>query len=346
MKNTEKRIVVIRTSSMGDVALTVPVIRAMREQYPDTLITMVTRKTFIPFFSPLEGLILFEADFSGNHRGIRGLFRMYREIKASGDIDCLIDLHDVARSRLLRFLFRLSGVPVSVIDKGRKAKRALVKGKTRSRLTHTVERYKEAFYNAGFTITLSPGPWIIPSAESMASVEKKAAITSGLNIGVAPFSKHELKRWPEEYLIELAGMISERRPVTFWLFGGAEDSDKIAWFYEKVPGSKYLSGGLSLDEELALISRLDFMISMDSANMHMAALTGTRVISIWGATDPAAGFGAWMQPDEYSVSISSGLECRPCTVYGRGRCKRKDHACMKWLTPEMVYERITDLKLL
>jgi len=80
--------------------------------------------------------------------------------------------------------------------------------------------------------------------------------------------------------------------------------------------------------------------------MHMAALTGTKVISIWGATDPLTGFGAWMQPDEYSVRIPvDQLKCRPCTVYGKDKCKRKDHACMMWLTSEMVLKRLINLKI-
>lgn len=89
------------------------------------------------------------------------------------------------------------------------------------------------------------------------------------------------------------------------------------------------------------------MISMDSSNMHMAALSGTKVISIWGGTDPLTGFGAWQQPDEYSIRIPvEELTCRPCTVYGKGTCRRGDFACMEWLTPEMVFEKLVNLKMI
>ena len=105
-----------------------------------------------------------------------------------------------------------------------------------------------------------------------------------------------------------------------------------------------LAGKLNLDEELALMSRLDLMIAMDSSNMHMAALTGTKVISIWGGTDPLTGFGAWMQPEDYSIRIPvDELTCRPCTIYGKGECRRGDFACMNWLTPEMVFRKIEKL---
>jgi ADP-heptose:LPS heptosyltransferase len=163
----------------------------------------------------------------------------------------------------------------------------------------------------------------------------------GLNIGVAPYAKHKLKMWPENNMIRLLRLISDNLKCKFWLFGGYEDSDKLDVLQTKIPGSTNLSGKLSLDEELVFMSKLDLMIAMDSSNMHMAALVGTKVISIWGGTDPLGGFSAWMQPDDFSIRIPvEELTCRPCTIYGKGKSKRKDFACMNWLTPEIVYKKI------
>jgi ADP-heptose:LPS heptosyltransferase len=112
-----------------------------------------------------------------------------------------------------------------------------------------------------------------------------------------------------------------------------------------VTGSTNLAGKLTLDQELVFISKLDFMITMDSSNMHMAALTGTKVISIWGGTDPLAGFSAWMQPDSFSIRIPvEELDCRPCTIYGKGKT-RNSFACMNMLTPELVFKKIEKLIL-
>ena len=161
------------------------------------------------------------------------------------------------------------------------------------------------------------------------------------NIGVAPYAKHKLKMWPEENMIRLLGLISENHKSRFWLFGGNEESERLTAFLTKIPGSFNLVGKLNLDEELALMSKLELMIAMDSSNMHMAALVGTKVISIWGGTDPLSGFGAWMQPENFSIRIPvDELTCRPCTTYGKGECGRGDFACMNWLTPEMVFKRI------
>jgi len=335
------RLLVIRTSAMGDVALTTPVLIGMRKQYPDVELVLLTRPAFKPFFNNVNGLSLFFPDLKKRHKGFSGIFRLYRDMVREGEIDCVIDLHDVLRSKILRLIFRLSGVPVWVIDKGRKGKRLLISGKEKVQLKHSVDRYCDAFEKAGFSVKPSEEICIIPSPESLKVIGSMIENTVELNIGVAPYARHKLKVWPEENMIKLLGMISEKQQCRFWLFGGSEDSEKLVSFQKRVPGSVNLTGKLNLDEELALMSRLNFMIAMDSSNMHMAALTGTKVISIWGGTDPLSGFGAWMQPKEHFVSIPvDQLTCRPCTTFGKGECKRGDFACMVWLTPEIVFERI------
>jgi ADP-heptose:LPS heptosyltransferase len=345
-KNTEMRLLVIRTSAMGDVALTTPVLRVLREQYPDIEILFLTRPAFKPFFTSIEGLLLFLTDFKDRHEGIMGILRLFKDIRKQGEIDYVIDLHDVMRSKILRSLFILYGVPVSVIDKGRNEKRSLLKGKKKNRLSHSVERYQDGFLKAGFKTPLSKGPWIIPSSEAITNAVNTTKITSGLNIGVAPYAKHNLKMWPEENMISLLLMISDKFKAKFWLFGGKEESERLISFQNKVPGSISLAGKINLEEELALMTRLTFMIAMDSSNMHMAALTGTKVVTIWGATDPLTGFGAWMQPEDFSIRIPvDELTCRPCTIYGKGSCRRGDHACMKWLTPGIVFQKIEKMLL-
>jgi ADP-heptose:LPS heptosyltransferase len=145
-------------------------------------------------------------------------------------------------------------------------------------------------------------------------------------------------------MVRLLELIGKNRRCRFWLFGGIEDLGKLIALQCRIAGSTNLCEKLSLDEELAFMSKLDFMIAMDSSNMHMAALVGTKVISIWGGTDPLGGFSAWMQPDNFSIRIPTDeLTCRPCTIYGKGECKRLDFACMNWLTPEMVYQKIEKL---
>jgi ADP-heptose:LPS heptosyltransferase len=347
MKNTEMRLLVIRTSAMGDVALTTPVLTAMRKQYPDIELVLLTRPSYQPFFSSIEGLTLFFPDLKERHKGFLGLGQLFKEIRRQYKINMVIDLHDVLRSKVLRLLFRLSGVPGFVIKKGRIEKRLVIKGKKKTRLKHSVERYCDVFSEAGFPVTLTEGPWIVPSPSDAIKADLMTDTNGELNIGVAPYAKHELKMWPEENMIRLLELISEKHRAKFWLFGGIEESEKLENLQSRIPGSFNTTGKLSLGEELGLMGRLDLMIAMDSSNMHMAALTGTKVISIWGGTDPLSGFGAWMQPEDYFIRIPvEELTCRPCTTYGKGECRRGDLACMNWLVPEKVFQKIDNLKIL
>jgi ADP-heptose:LPS heptosyltransferase len=341
------RILVIRLSAMGDVALAAPVLRSLSCRYPGDEVILITRKNFAPFFYSIQGLTLFHPDLDGRHSRLRGIIKLYWDLKSFGKIDYVIDIHNVLRTRLLRLLFALNGVHVSVIDKGRCDKNRVISGKEKKQLIHTVERYRKAFEAAGFEVdpSLEKALTVPVAAENM--VARILSDSVLLNIGVAPYAKHALKVWPEENMKKLLKMISAKRPSRFWLFGGTEEKERLNAFSKDVAGSENVAGSFTLEQELAFIGKLDFMIAMDSSNMHLAALSGTKVVSIWGGTDPLNGFGAWMQPDEYTIRIPAGeLTCRPCTIYGKGECRRGDLACMNWLTPEIVFEKINKLNIL
>ena len=89
------------------------------------------------------------------------------------------------------------------------------------------------------------------------------------------------------------------------------------------------------------MSHLDAMVSMDSSNMHLASLTGTPVVSVWGATHPYAGFLGWGQSTDNIVQID--LECRPCSIYGQKPCRRGDYACMNGIAPETIVDKIENI---
>lgn len=326
---------------MGDVALTVPVLAGMRQQYPDAEIVMLTKESFRPFFRAVKGITFFHPDLKNRHKGIRGIYGLCRDITNAGRIDCVIDLHDVIRTKVLRAFFMLAGVKCHVIDKGKKQKKAVIRGKTREMLPHTVERYCSVFAGASFPVKVPEGPWIIPSVKDLEKADSLLSEDGKLHIGVAPFAKHALKRWPVDYMVTLLGMIGAKYKTCFWLFGGSDEKEKLEDLSRRIDNSRVIPADFSLGEEIAVMSRLSLMIAMDSSNMHMAALTGTRTVSVWGGTDRINGFGAWGQPDSNFVAIPfEELPCRPCTVYGKGKCRRGDLACMMWLTPEKVFDRI------
>ena len=341
------KVLIIRTSAMGDVAMLTPVLRSMERQYPDIEIVLVTRPAFAPFFYSFKRIQLFLTDFKNRHKGVGGILRIWSDLRKLHRINYVIDLHDVLRSKMLRGLYKISGIPVRSVSKGRKEKRNLLSGREKIQLIHSVERYYNSFIRAGFPLEHVEGPWIVPSPEGIRRSENLLTEKELIHIGVAPYAKHDLKVWPESYMVRLLEMIAGHVKVRFWLFGGKEETPQLISIQKRISEAVLVAGTLELDEEMALISRLRFMISMDSSNMHMAALSGTKVISIWGGTDPMTGFSPWQQPDEYAIRIPvDDLTCRPCTVYGKGKCRRGDFACMNRLTPEIVYDRLINLKLL
>ena len=118
-KNKYKHLLVIRLSAMGDVAMTVPVLSALAAQYPDLQITVLTRTFFSPMFITLSNVHVYQVDVVGKHKGILGLWRLFRELKTLG-IDAVADLHNVLRSSILKRFFMSSNIPVIQIDKGSK----------------------------------------------------------------------------------------------------------------------------------------------------------------------------------------------------------------------------------
>lgn len=326
---------------MGDVIMTLPLLRSFAAAYPGEELVFVTKKPFDRFLTGIPGIKVFLSDHHGRHRGFIGLFRVWKDLRAQYHITAVADLHDVIRSKVVRLLFRLGGCHVAVLDKERRRRRKLVRGRLTGPLTHTVERYRAVFARAGYPMELVAGPWMTPPPEGAAVA---AARTEGLKrpfIGVAPLAKHKLKTWPPEKMEAMLRMLSARRECTIVLFGSPDEAPVVDETAARVPGAISMAGRISLDGEISLIADLDLMVAMDSSNMHLAAMLGVNTLSIWGATHPRAGFSAWGMPAENQIQIpDTELTCRPCTIYGKGTCRRGDLACLEWLTPETVMQRI------
>jgi len=123
------------------------------------------------------------------------------------------------------------------------------------------------------------------------------------------------------------------------LFGGRGYEEAILEQWEfQYPRVKSVVGKYALDNELALISQLDVLLCMDSANMHFASLVNVPVVSVWGATHPFAGFMGWNQDPSNVVQVD--LPCRPCSIYGNKQCFRGDYACMKNIDPLLIVDRV------
>ncbi len=335
-------ILVIRLSAMGDVALTLPALRGALNSNPNLRITILTRGFFAPFFANIDRLEVFAPDLKDKHKGIRGLSNLFKELKKS-NFDLVFDLHSVIRSKYLSGRFKLSGTKVYSIKKDRREKKAYLKSKAEPNLKHSIERYTAVFKEAGLKLSAATGALFEINKGGNDNIEKfivEKKLQNKKLIGIAPFAKHNLKMWPTQKVKELIAKLEEHCDIKILLFGGGkEELEKLSDLALK--HKNCLISNIGFSNELALIKRLSVMVSMDSSNMHLAALSGIPVISIWGATHPGIGFSAWDQPKENSIQIpKSKLQCRPCTIYGKGECKRGDFACMEWIENSEVYNAI------
>lgn len=336
------RLLALRFSAFGDVAMTVPVLTSLAKQYPEIDITVLSRPFMAPLFAEAPPNIHFRGIDVNSYKGFGGLLRLFNELKKEGDYDAVADLHDVLRSKMLRALFLFSGAKVAHIDKGRKDKKALARPrhKRMKQLPSSFTRYEEVFRKLGYPVKTRFHS-IFGRGKGNRSLFQAAIGTPDGKywIGIAPFAAHKGKKLPETTVAELVRALSTHNDWRVFLFGGGKtEKELLERWADGHPNVQSLAGKLRLNEELALISHLDVMVSMDSANMHLASLTGTPVVSVWGATHPFAGFMGWGQ--RMDNAVQTDLSCRPCSIFGNKPCLRKDYACLTRITPQQIIERI------
>ncbi len=325
---------------MGDVALTVPVIDSLARQHADLRVTVLTQQHCTPLFDWMPSNVEVIGLDLKTVKGVTALERLYQRLRQRR-FDCVADLHDVLRTKYLRTRFRLGRTPVAVIDKGRREKRALIAhGQTAAPLPPTTQRYVEVLRRLGFSFDLCFDRAFDPRMEHFAPLEQRIGRKPQGErwVGIAPFAAHEGKIYPLAQMQQVASTLASHG-VRVFLFGAGQTERSVleSWQADGIVSTCGILGGLH--NEMLLMSRLDCMVAMDSANMHIASLCGTPVVSIWGATHPKAGFTPWQQPAD-RILQRDDLACRPCSVYGNKACQFGDLRCMNGIAPETIVSRV------
>lgn len=339
IKTIEMKILLMRFSALGDVAMLAAVVREMAHQMPDDELTVLSMPFCAPLFDEIGGNVKFLGrDVKKDYKGVFGLYRLFRELHGM-KFDYVCDMHDVLRTKMLRQYFRLHGYKVSKINKHRELRKGITAQgdkKVLKQLPTSFENYRECLRPLS-----RPSDTLPPRGKGIyADGSRKTG-----KIGIAPFAAHKGKIYPIEKMEEVIRLLGgecpkgERGVILFG--GGGKEKDIMQQWAEKYPYVHLASEThKGLREELKLMRELDVMVSMDSANMHLASLVGTRVVSIWGATHPYAGFLGWQQRMEDCVQLD--LPCRPCSIYGNKECVFGDHRCMD-IKPEEIVKRINSM---
>jgi ADP-heptose:LPS heptosyltransferase len=337
----------MRLSAMGDVAMTVPVLRAFVSQNPEIKITVISRPFFKPFFEGIPNLSFFAFEEKNRHKGFIGLLRLFQDLKAV-HIDAFADLHNVLRSKVVRTLFALSGKKTAFVDKARAEKAALTRAddKVFKPLTTMFERHAKVFEELGFTVDLShptfPKKAILSNDILKMLVEnEKIPDFSGIRIGIAPFAQYDSKVYPLDLMQEVINQLAENSNYKILLFGGGKKEIELLNSLSKNKKNVVVvAGKLKFQQELQLISNLDLMLSMDSGNAHIAAMLGVKVITLWGATHPFTGFSPFNQPLENALVSDRNLFPKlPTSVYGNKSVEGYEDA-MRTISVESVIDKI------
>ncbi len=321
---------------MGDVAMCVPIIRALRKDYPEIKTSILTKTAYIDIFKEFEEANIIAIDLKRKHKGLFGLVKLYSELKQTG-INAVIDLHDALRTNFLKFLW---GKNFYQIDKGRNEKKRLIKGQVFQQLKTTHQRYAEVFKNINLNLNLTNIGRPKKSNLSKYTITSKIDFTKKI-IGIAPFAKHEAKTYPLEQMKEVIVNISKEHTVL--LFGGGEKETKqLKTISEKNENVFSIVQPFSLNEQLDFISNLDLMISMDSANGHLAAMYGIKVITIWGVTHPYAGFAPFNQNSKHSILVDRNRHPKiPTSIYGN-KFPEEYRQAINSISPEKIINKIKE----
>lgn len=339
---TPSHILVIRLSALGDVAMTIPVLRTLRATYPGLEITALSKPNMAPLFSEVENCNFLAADVYGEHKGL-GLLKLAGLSKEQG-IDAVADLHNVLRSKAITTYLSIQRIPSARIDKGRAEKKTLIKSsKKLKRLKSTHQRYAEVFESLGFTLDLTS--YSPPAKKQLTSrLHEVIGKHTKKMIGIAPFAAYKSKMYPLPMMYDVLNHLNEDNTFKIVLFGGGtreiETLQKWASKFENVTN---IAGQFSFEDELKLISNLDLMVSMDSANGHLAAMYGVSVLTLWGVTHPYAGFTPFQQPNENQlISNRDEYPHIPTSVYGNTFPAGYEEV-MRSIPVEVVLEKIKEL---
>ena len=340
----KEHLLVIRLSAMGDVAMTIPVLKALKNAYPQLKITVLTRAFFTPIFSQLSNVTVFEADVKEKHKGFFGLRKLYKELKKE-KFTAVADLHNVLRSNILKRFFSFSKIPFIQINKGRAEKKALTasKNKVFKQLKTTHQRYADVFEELGYNLNLDDSCFL--HKEQLTEIAQEIAPKDHRKwIGIAPFAAFNGKTYPIKLMEEVVAKLNKTNNYSILLFGGGEVEKNILQQWENnYSNCISMVGKFKLIDELSVISNLDAMLSMDSGNGHLSAMYGVPTITIWGVTHPFAGFYPFGQPQENAILADrKKFPLVPTSIYGNKFPVGYDKV-MQTITPEEVVLKLNKI---
>ncbi len=317
----------IRLSSAGDVLLTSPLLRLIKETEPDSEIHFVVKSSYadIVRFNPNVSRIHLVQE----HADVQQLENLRRSL-ISEHFETTLDLHNNFRSVYLR---KNTAKEVRVIRKDILKRAVLIKTKASlySDIRPVALKYAQTYDK---TLSTVPPPEIFIPEEAedrAAALWNSAGLESQQAVFLCPGAKHFTKRWPVEYWSLLARKLSREHRIV--LVGGTGDTGACAQI-AKYSGALDYSGKLSLVESVAMMRNASIVVTNDSFLMHAANAVGKKIVAIFGSS--VREFGFFPYGVRNTILEMEGMKCRPCSHVGRESCPKGHFNCMLEIKPDTV----------
>lgn len=326
------RILIIHTAFIGDIVLSTPLIKKIKDTYPDSDITYVTTpvgEAILKNNPYLNNIIVY--DKRGKHKGIKGVWELGKRLRYE-NFNMVITPHRYLRSSVLSWLSR------SPVRKGYDIASGsfLFTEKIKyDREKHEVEKllsFIDPENKKRYEIELFPGETEKMKGENFWKgnelFEKKVVV-------LAPGSKWFTKQWPVEYFNQLSRKLKELSNTKIVVVGG-KDEINLPIETENIIDMR---GKTTLLELADILSRADVVVTNDSSPIHIAsAFKKPRIFALFGPTIENFGFFPWSLNSQ--VFQVKDLKCRPCGIHGGNTCPEKHFKCMRDILPEEVFKEI------
>jgi ADP-heptose:LPS heptosyltransferase len=326
------KLLIIRFSSIGDIVLTTPVIRAARKSFPDAEIFFLTKPAYAELvrFNPHLTQVLTLASDAAETK---------RQLKAIG-FTAVLDLQNNAHSAWLR---RGLARHVAVYRKNNFKKFLLVRFKLN--LLRNASSVPEKYLAAAAKLGIADdalGCEVFTGSDAVSVIDKIIQPVSNVKrLAVCAGAKHFTKRYPPEKFASVLDKVLARKNVEVYLLGGQEDADsanQISELIQNPTAVKNFVGMLSLLETAEILRRMDVVLTNDTGLMHMASAFGKKIVALFGSSVTEFGFAPFRTP--YIILQVNGLACRPCSHIGRASCPEGHFKCMLEISETEVASQV------
>ncbi len=309
-----KKILIIRFSSIGDIVLTTPLIRCLKEQKPEIEIHYLTKKIY-------QEVLENNPHLSKIHTIEKRVAEISTELKLE-NFDFIIDLHNNIRSMETKGIITK---PYTTVKKLNFRKWLLVHFKINTMpAQHVVDRYMQTVARLGVKNDFKGLDYFISEEDEIPAVSLPLTHQNGY-IAFAIGAKHRTKQLPLEKIISICIKINQ--PII--LVGGKEDNERAKKIETAVGNLVFNAcGKYNLNQSASIIKQAIKVITHDTGLMHIAAAFKKEIISVWGNTVPAFGFSPYLSDPKSKIVEVKNLSCRPCSKLGYDKCPKGHFNCM------------------